>query len=163
MKCLLLFTCFILLFYSLQGMFPDQLNEIEKLIVLHKVKKLSKPTCLNMIEQKKDHQDITYEAQCFPTNTKIYKSQTDNFALLIINSIKAQESEYGYVPKQISEKKDGVWHITIPNNYLGNYTQYWHKKDHKGEYIELHSTFTHKPSLLEVVISYKDDKLTKKS
>jgi hypothetical protein len=144
--------------YSIQGMFSDPLTEIEKHIVMHKVQRLGKATCLNMIQQKKDYQDISCEAQCFPTITKIYKNQIDDFALLIINSIKEQESIHGYVPKQISEKKDGgACHIIIPNNYFGNYTHYWHKQDDKGEYIELHSIFTYKPSLLEVVNNCSDN------
>lgn len=158
MKHIILLPSFTLLFltYPIIGMqkevhFPGQLNEIEKLIVWFKIKKISKEMVLNMIA---DSTDTKNESKCLPTLTKIRKNRTDDFATFIINAIQEQEKEYGYVPEQISKKKNGVWHITIPTNYIGNYTRYWHKNDFKGEYIELYSIFTYRPALMEVINNY---------
>jgi hypothetical protein len=131
--------------------FPGQLNEIEQLIVWRKIKKVGKPMILQMIQPTTDNSDATDESKSLPTLTKIRKNSTDNCDIFIINAITEQEKEYGYVPKQINEKIDGVWHITIPTNYIGNYTRYWHKEDAKGKYIELYSTFTDHEALLEVI------------
>ena len=134
--------------HSTKGMhkeifFPAQLSEIEKLIVWNKIKKLSKEMVLDMVE-----------TTDLPTLTKIRKNKTDYLSLSIISTIEQQEKEHRYAPEQISVKKDGVWHITLPNNYFGNYTRYWHKKDSRGEYIELYSLFTYKPALMEVIHAY---------
>lgn len=161
MKYIPLLPIFMLLsvIYSTKGMqeelhFPGQLNEIEKLIVWLKMQKISKKTTLDMLQPITDRGYTKDESKTFPTLTKIRKNSSDTLSLFIIQAIKEQEEEYGYVPEQISEKKDGVWHITIPTNYLGNYTRYWHKKDSKGEYIELYSSFIYKPALLEVIHNY---------
>lgn len=147
MKHMIPLLSFIVLFstYITKGMekeihFPGQLNEIEKLIVWRKIKKIGKPMVLSMTESTN-----------LPTATHIRKNSTDRCDIFIINTIKEQEKEHGYVPEQINKKHDGVWHITIPTNYIGNYTRYWHKQDTEGEYIELYSNFTDKQALLEVI------------
>lgn len=143
--------------------FKAQLTEMEKLIFLDKVNELGREAILNIIEKPtKSKKTIknnkptknNEEIPCLIITTKIRKDQTDELATLIINSIQKQETVYGYVPEQKFEKKDGGGHLTLPTNYLGNYTRYWHKEDTKGEYIELHSTFTYKPSLMEVLNNY---------
>jgi hypothetical protein len=131
--------------------FPGQLNEIEKLIVWRKIKKIGKPMVLSMIQPTTDNPDKKDESKNLPTVTHIRKNSTDRCDIFIINTINEQEKDYGYVPKQISKKKNGVWHITIPTNYIGNYTRYWHKEDAEGEYIELYSNFTDQQALLEVI------------
>jgi hypothetical protein len=143
--------------YTNEGMhkeifFPGPLSEIEKLIVWNKIKKLGKETILDMIHI--DNPNIHDEFTNLPTLTKIRKNKTDYLSLSIISTIEQQEKEHTYAPEQISVKKDGVWHITLPNNYFGNYTRYWHKKDSRGEYIELYSLFTYKPALMEVIHAY---------
>ena len=155
---------FLLSSYPAQGMwFKAQLSEMEKLIFLHKVNELGREAILNIIEKPtkskkntKNNEDIknNEEIPCLIITTKIRKDQTDELATFIMNLIQQQETKYGYVPEQKSEKQDDVWHITMPTNYLGNYTCYWHKVDNKGEYIELHSTFTYKPSLMEILNNY---------
>jgi hypothetical protein len=144
---------------STKGMLKDtcfagSLSEIEKLIVWKKIKKIGKETVLDMIHTPKNNSDTHHEFTDLPTVTKIRKNKTDSFSLSIINAIEQQEKEYGYIPQQISEKKRGKWHITLPTNYLGNYTRYWHKTDSRGEYIELYSSFSCKPALLEAIYEY---------
>lgn len=148
MKHMILLLSFIMLFftYTAKGMqkemhFKAPLSEIEKTIVLLKIKHASHKIDFNTIEN-------------FSIKTIIKKDRTDHFAASIIDAITEQEKEIGYIPEQISEKKDGIWHTTIPNNYIGNYTRYWHTKDDTGEYIELHSTFTYQPALVEVLNNY---------
>ena len=161
MKYITLFSFLIVLSlpYSTKGMlkdvfFPDPLTQLEKLILFYKIQKIGKNVVLEMIEVTNDNSNRTDESKGLPTRTKIRKNRDDHFAISIINAIKAQEKKYGYIPAQISEKKDGVWHITIPTNYLGNYTRYWHKEDNKGAYIELYSAFMYKPALLEAISNY---------
>ncbi len=148
MKYIRVYTSFMLfLLSSSTGMqnihFKEQLSEIEKLIVLHKMKHASHKIDFNAAH--------IFDA---PIITKIEKDRTDDFATLIMETIKEQEKELGYVPEQISEKIDGVWHLTIPTNYIGKYTRYYHTKDFAGEYIELHSTFIYQPAVLEVLNNY---------
>ena len=157
MKHIVSCTLFMILFlmYSTKGMqkeihFSGQLNEIEQLIVWRKIKKVGNPMILHMI-QPTDTSNLIDESKSLPTLTKIRKNSTDSCDLFIMNAIKEQEKEYGYVPEQISKKINGIWHITIPTNYIGNYTRYWHKQDAKGEYIELYSTFTDQAALREVI------------
>ncbi len=155
MKHTIIWASFMVLMSSSQGMqkevhFPGQLNEIEQLIVWRKIRKVGKPMILHMI-QPTDTSNLIDESKSLPTLTKIRKNSTDSCDLFIINAIKKQEKKYGYVPEQISKKIDGVWHITIPTNYIGNYTRYWHKHDAKGKYIELYSAFTDQAALREVI------------
>jgi hypothetical protein len=160
-KFIKLLTLVILLFpiYLANGMqkeivLPYPLSDIERLIVRNKIDKIGKDTILDMIHTPRNSSDTHNEFTQLPTVTKIRKNKTDCLSLSIIDAIQEQEKKHKYIPEQISEKKDGVWHITIPTNYFGNYTRYWHKKDSKGEYIELHSSFTYKPALMEVIDEY---------
>jgi len=161
LKPIILLSLITLLFStcSTKGMLKDtcfagSLSEIEKLIVWNKIKKIGKKTVLDMIHTPRHNSDAHDEFTNLPTSTKIRKNKTDDFSLIIINAIEHQEKEYGYTSELIAEKKRGTWHITLPTNYLGNYTRYWHKKDFKGEYIELYSSFTCKPALMEAIYEY---------
>jgi hypothetical protein len=133
--------------------FPGPLSEIEKLIVYRKIKKIGKEMILQMIESA-NNSDTHNSLRYLPTLTKVRKNKTDDFATFIISTIEEQEKELKYIPHQVSEVKDDVWHITLPTNYLGNYTRYWHKTDTKGEYLELYSLFIDKPALMEVICNY---------
>jgi hypothetical protein len=156
MKHIILLPIFMVLFfvYSTKGMqkeihFKDQLTEIEKSIVLFKMKHAS-----HKLDFHTTNNDTKEKLTSISIVTIVKKDRTDDFATSIIEAITEQEKKVGYVPEQISEKKDGVWHITLPNNYIGNYTRYYHTKDDAGEYIELHSTFTYQPAVIEVLNDY---------
>ncbi|HEX4069077.1 MAG TPA: hypothetical protein VHX42_03190 [Candidatus Babeliales bacterium] len=134
--------------------FPTQLNEIEKMIVYHKIQKIGKEMVLKMMKETINNPYTQDASTHLPTQLKVRKNKTDYFASFIIDTIEEQEKEFGYVPQQTSKKIKGIWHVSLPTNYLGNYTRYWHKKDFKGEYIELHALFTDTPALLEVIYNY---------
>jgi hypothetical protein len=138
--------------------FPDPLSDIEHHLFAHRIQQLGKDTVTAMIEKvskrKRSTHNATKSTPYFVIDTKIRFNQEDTLSKLIINSITQQELISPYRSRTLVKKRKNEWHITLANNYIGNYSQYWYKKDSAGEYIEIQSSFTYKPALLDVLNLY---------
>lgn len=145
--------------YSTYGMTPRPLGKIEKQIFLREVKRIGKKVALLQIKKTKDPQLCIKNDKCrlmlfpcFTITTHIKNQTTDALYKLIITKIKEKEAKNGYIPEHIQKTTSTAVSSIMPNNFLENYTCYWHKKDHTNiPYIELLSNFNDKKSLLDVL------------
>ncbi|HLJ30999.1 MAG TPA: hypothetical protein VKU36_01050 [Candidatus Babeliales bacterium] len=143
------------------GMVPRSLGKIEKQIFLREVDRIGKKAALLQIQKTKDPKPLEGKFcgftiyPCFVITSQFRPKSDDPLATLIFDTIARKEKEEGYIPEQIKKTNNNGCHITLPNNRIENYTQYWHKEDKIGKYIELQSKFTDKERLLNALSDIK--------
>lgn len=137
---------------------PRQFNEIEKQIFLKEVNRIGKEAALQQIQNTKDPERIDDGLRCairfypcFIITSQFRPSSHDSLTTLVMQTIADQEKKNGYIPEHIKKSNHLGISITMPNNFLGKYSRYYHKKDQNGTYIELKSTFDDKQSLLNIL------------
>ncbi|HSC25481.1 MAG TPA: hypothetical protein VLB80_04680 [Candidatus Babeliales bacterium] len=142
---------------------PLPLGNIEKQIFLREVSRISKKSALHAIKTTPNPTPITdgvrlgYRSYpCFTITSQFRTTQTnDQLARLVIATITQKDQKRPYMPKAIENLDQFGYCVIGANNYLDNYTQYWHETDDEGPYIKLISMFTDKQSLLTALDEYK--------
>jgi hypothetical protein len=135
------------------------LGPIEKQIFFKEVERIGKKAALRQIKETKDSKLDTRDDRChltlfpcFTLITHVNPQEKDAFSQLVVKTIKEKEEKKGYIPEHIEKITPNGVQVTMPNNFIENYTRYWHKKNHQNiPYIELLSSFTDKKVLLDVL------------
>jgi hypothetical protein len=105
-----------------------------------------------------DQLELAQESnQGFYISLNLYLANTEKDPLTksIVETITAQEQLNGYKPNNIKKHKDSLAYTYDANNYLGNYTRYWHRIDDQGPYIKCISTFTNLAALHQALAEIK--------
>jgi hypothetical protein len=77
---------------------------------------------------------------------------------MVHEAITLKEKKQQYCSQDTYDEKDN---IIRRNNFLGNYTEYWHKEDQEGNYyIQCKSEFTNKNELLCILKGIKEKNFT---
>ncbi len=133
----------------------EELNELEQAILQYEVDRVGRQTILNQIATAKPKVPIQDEGRfgfeyecCYTIKLKIDRDTNHLLFKRIIDEINKKEN---YIPDTI--KKENC--VTMPNNFLGNYTEYWHKE----KYIKVVCSFFEK----EVLERYLKTKKLKRS
>ncbi len=141
------------------------LSQVEKEIFLREIGRVGTVSIAKQLAQVKSPEYFEEEQSCgYRTYTclllelEIHLADTeiDPLAKLIFEAIIKNEEKRGYIPEQII--KDNGSCVILANNKLGWYTQYWHKKDDKGDYVKVLSNFDDKVVLEKILDELKENK-----